>query len=73
MLTIYTFTGKVKLKIKLETKNGSKAKLKGKEFPVYKKEDEFGNLIITYQIKIPTDLSEKELDLFKELQKIKAA
>ena len=72
-ITIDTFTGKVKLKIKPETKNGSKAKLKGKGFPVYKKEDEFGNLIITYQIKMPTDLSEKELDLFKELQKIKAA
>ncbi|MDB0002444.1 J domain-containing protein, partial [Salibacteraceae bacterium] len=31
-----------------------------------------GDLIITYLIKIPTDLSEKEVELFKELQKIKA-
>ncbi|QHI38117.1 Curved DNA-binding protein [Kordia antarctica] len=71
-LTVATFNGKVKLKIKPETKNESKVKLKGKGFPKYKKEGVFGDLIITYHIKIPTDLSEREIELFKELQKIKA-
>ena len=71
-ITIDTFNGKVKLKIKPETKNESKVKLKGKGFPFYKKEGKFGNLIITYHIKTPTNLSEKEIELFKELQKIKA-
>jgi len=70
--TVDTFNGKVKLKIKPETKNESKVKLKGKGFPIYKKEGEFGNLVITFHIKTPTDLSEKEIELFKELQKIKA-
>lgn len=70
--TIDTFNGKVKLKIKPETKNESKIKLKGKGFPIYKKEGAFGDLIITYHLETPTDLSEKELELFKELQKIKA-
>ena len=69
-ITIDTFNGKVKLKIKPETKNESKVKLKGKGFPIYKKEGKFGDLIITYHIKIPTDLNEKEIQLFKELQKI---
>jgi len=71
-ITISTFNGEVKLKIKPETKNESKVKLKGKGFPIYKKEGEFGDLIITYYIEMPTHLGEKEIELFKELQKIKA-
>jgi curved DNA-binding protein len=70
-ITVDTFDGKVKLKIKAETKNESKVKLKGKGFPVYKQKDQFGDLFIMYQILIPTDLSEKEIALFKELQKLK--
>ncbi len=69
--TIDTFNGKVKLKVKPETQNGTKVKLKGKGFPVYKKEGQFGDLIITYNIKTPTNLSDKEKELFKELQKIR--
>jgi len=71
-ITIDSFNGKVKLQIKPEAKNESKVKLKGKGFPVYKKEGEFGDMIITYHIKTPTNLSEKEKELFKELQKISA-
>ncbi len=71
-IKVDTFNGKVKLNIKPETKNESKGKLKGKGFPIYKKEGEFGDLIITYHIKTPTNLSEKEIELFKDLQKIKA-
>jgi curved DNA-binding protein len=70
-ITVDTFNGKVKLKIKPETKNESKVKLKGKGFPFYKKEGEFGDLFITYHVKIPFNLSEKEIELFKELQKLK--
>ncbi|WP_159019555.1 DnaJ C-terminal domain-containing protein [Algibacter sp. L3A6] len=69
-IKIDTFNDKVKLQIKPETKNESKVKLKGKGFPVYKKEGLFGDLIITYHIKIPNHLSEKEIELFKELQKL---
>ncbi len=70
-ITIDTFKGKAKLKIKPETQNGTKVKLKGKGFPVYKKENAFGDLYITYSIKTPTNLSKKEKDLFEELSKIK--
>ncbi len=71
-IQVDTFDGKVKLQIKPETNNESKVKLKGKGFPVYKKEGDFGDMIITYHIKMPTNLSEKEIELFKELQKISA-
>ncbi|CAM4107240.1 J domain-containing protein [Flavobacterium weaverense] len=72
-ITADTFNGKVKLILKPGTQNGSKVKLKGKGFPVYKKEGEFGDLYITYQIKIPTNLSEKEKELFTELAKLKTS
>ena len=66
-----TFDGKVKLKVKPETQNGTQVKLKGKGFPVYKKEGQFGDLYITYNIKTPTNLTEKEKELFTELSKLR--
>ena len=69
-ITIDTLGGKVKLKIKPETQNGTKARLKGKGFPVYKKDGHFGDLYISYSVKIPTQLSEKEKELFTELSKL---
>jgi len=71
-LTIDTFDGKVKLKVKPETQNGTKIKLKGKGFPIYKKKGEFGDLIITYNIELPTKLTEKEKELFNELAKLRS-
>ncbi|MFL5773879.1 MAG: DnaJ C-terminal domain-containing protein, partial [Flavisolibacter sp.] len=70
-VTIETLTGKVKLKISAETQNGTRVRLKGKGFPVYKKEGEAGDLYVTYQLRIPTNLSEKEKQLFRELSQLK--
>ncbi|MDI5888108.1 J domain-containing protein [Flavobacterium yafengii] len=72
-ITADTFDGKVKLTVKPGTQNGTKVKLKGKGFPVYKKEGEFGDLYITYHIQIPTNLSEKEKELFMELAKLRTS
>ena len=66
-ITVETLSGKIKLKVQPETQNGTKPRLKGKGFPVYKKEAEFGDLYITYTIKIPTNLTEKQKALFMEL------
>ena len=71
-LTVDTFGGKVKLKVKPETQTGTKVKLKGKGFPKYKKENQFGDLIITYDVKMPTNLSAREKELFQELQKLRS-
>lgn len=68
-ITIDTLDGKVKLKVKPETQNGSKIKLKGKGFPVYKSKGQYGDLYVTYKIRIPTGLTEKEKELFYELSK----
>jgi curved DNA-binding protein len=66
-----TLNGKVKLKVPPGTQAGTKVKLKGKGFPVYKKENEFGDLFITYQVKLPTGLSDKEVELFTELRNLR--
>ena len=70
-ITVNTFDGKVKLTVKPETQNGTKVKLKGKGFPVYKKQGQFGDLYVTYNIKTPTKLSAKEKELFTELAKLR--
>lgn len=66
-VTVDTFDSKVKLKIAEGTQNGTKVRLKGKGFPVYKKDDQFGDLYVTYNILIPTKLTEDQKDLFRKL------
>lgn len=67
---IDTLNGKVKLKVKPETQNGTKVRLKGKGFPVYKKDGQFGDLIVTWSVEVPTHLTEKQKELFQELQRM---
>jgi len=69
--TIETLTGKVKLKVNPETQSGAKIRLKGKGFPVYKKEGETGDLYVTYEVQLPTNLTEKQKALLTELSKLK--
>ncbi len=69
-ITLDTLSGKIKLKVPPETQNGSKIRLKGKGFPVYKNEGKFGDLFITYEVTLPTNLTEKQKELFRELSKL---
>jgi len=66
---IDTLGGQVKVKVKPETQNVTKIRLKGKGFPVYKKEGEFGDLFVTFSVKLPANLTEKQKQLFAELAK----
>lgn len=67
---VETMDSKVKLKVSPGTQNNTKVRLKGKGFPVYKKEGQFGDLIVTYSIEIPTNLTEKQKELFREIQSL---
>ncbi len=67
--TINTYTGKVKLKVAAGTQNSTKVRLKGKGFPIYKQEGKYGDLIITYSVKIPTNLTPEQKELFEKLAK----
>lgn len=66
-ITVDTFNGKAKLKVRPGTQNGAQVKLKGKGFPKYMEEGQFGDLYLTYVVKIPTELSTKEKELFQQL------
>lgn len=65
---VNTLTGSVNLKVKPETQNGVTVRLKGKGFPVYKKEGQFGDLFVTYDVKLPTNLTDKQKQLFEQLK-----
>lgn len=67
-VTVNTLDGQVKLKVRPGTQNDAKARLKGKGFPVYKQDGAFGDLIVTYHVTIPTTLTDKQKDLFRQLQ-----
>ncbi len=69
-VTIDTLKGKIKLKVAPETQPGTKVRLRGKGFPVYKKENESGDLYVTYEVKLPTNLTEQQKALFTELSKL---
>ncbi|PXY40425.1 molecular chaperone DnaJ [Flavobacterium cheongpyeongense] len=69
-ITINTFDTKVKLNVPAGTQTGTRVKLKGKGFPVYKNEDHFGDLYITYILKTPVNLTEKQKELFVELSEL---
>ncbi|WP_294248718.1 J domain-containing protein [uncultured Chryseobacterium sp.] len=65
---VSTLDGSVNLKVKPGTQNGTTVRLKGKGFPVYKKDGQYGDLFVTYDVKLPENLTEKQRDLFEQLK-----
>lgn len=57
---------KVKLKVKPETQNGTKVRLRGKGYN--RGDGTIGDLIITYNVKLPTSLTERQKDLLRQMQ-----
>lgn len=67
---IDTLSGKIKLNLVSVIQNGSKVRLKGKGFPIYKEEGKFGDLFITWNIKLPEQLTEREKELVTQLSNL---
>ena len=57
---------KVKMKIKPETQPGTKVRLRGKGYD--RGDGTFGDLIVTYQVKLPTNLTERQKQLLQEMR-----
>ncbi|MGI6073104.1 MAG: DnaJ C-terminal domain-containing protein [Fermentimonas sp.] len=68
---VNTIDGQVKMNIKSGTQPNTKLRLKGKGFPVYKKDGLFGDLYVTVNVTIPENLSDKQKELFTQLSKTK--
>ena len=66
-VTVQTLKGPIKITIPPQTDNGKVLRLKGLGMPVYGKESQFGNLNVTVNLHLPSKLSDRELELFKEL------
>lgn len=65
---VNTLDGQVKLKVKAGTQPGSKVRLKGKGFPVYKQEGKAGDLIVTYNVHLPEHLTDKQKELLQQMR-----
>ena len=57
---------KIRLKVKPETQPGTKVRLRGKGYN--RGDGTFGDLIITYNVKLPTQLSERQKELLRQMQ-----
>ena len=57
---------KVKMKIKPETQPGTKVRLRGKGYD--RGDGTLGDLIITYQVKLPTNLTERQKELLRQMK-----
>jgi curved DNA-binding protein len=62
-----TLSGSVKINIKPETQNGTRLRLRGKGFPVYNKEGEFGDLYLHLTVQLPQRLTDQEKELIRQL------
>ena len=57
---------KIKLKVKPETQNGTKVRLRGKGYD--RGDGTMGDLIITYNVKLPTNLSDKQKQCLMQMR-----
>ncbi|MBR1733314.1 MAG: J domain-containing protein [Alloprevotella sp.] len=65
-ILLQTATGKLRLRVKPETQNGAKVRLHGKGYD--RGDGTFGDMIITYQVRLPEHLSERQKELVREMR-----
>jgi curved DNA-binding protein len=69
--TVETLSGTVKISIKPESTNGTRLRLRGKGFPVYRQEGKFGDLYLRLNVQLPQNLTDQEKDLIKQLAQLR--
>lgn len=65
-----TLTGDVNLKIPAGAQNGQKFRLRGKGMPKLRHKDEFGDLYAQLEVKLPTNISSEQRELFEKLREL---
>ena len=71
--TVETLSGQVKIKLKPETTNGTRLRLRGKGFPVYKQDGQFGDLYLRLSLTLPEHLTDQEKELIQQLAALRSA
>lgn len=64
---IDTLSGRAKVTVTAGTQPGTKVRLRGKGFPVYRQEGSFGDLYVEWQVKLPTNLTDEQKELVRKL------
>jgi DnaJ-class molecular chaperone len=62
-----TLKGRVSLRIPAGTRTAQTFRLRGQGMPLLRKPDQYGDMFVEVQPLLPTDLSEREKELFGEL------
>ncbi len=66
-----TFKGRIKVDIPAESQNGKVIRLSGLGMPKNASKTQFGDLYLTLKVQLPTNLTPKEKELFRELAKLR--
>ncbi len=67
---VETLQGQVNLKIPAGSQNGQTFRLRGKGMPKMRKSGQYGDLYAKLEVRLPTELTSKQRELFEELRKI---
>jgi curved DNA-binding protein len=67
---VETMSGQVNLKIPAGSQNGQTFRLRGKGMPRLRQKDQYGDLYAKLEVRLPTDLTPKQRELFEELRRL---
>lgn len=70
-VSVPTLKGPVRLKIPAGTQGGRKIRLRGRGMPKLRDKGEFGDQIVTVQIRVPQTLSSEEKQLYEQLAQLR--
>ncbi len=68
---VKTLKSKVTVNIAKGTPNGKELRLRGLGMPVYAKKNEYGDMLVKVDVVLPEHLSEREVELIKELSALR--
>lgn len=69
---VQTLAGSIQLKIPPGTQNGRRFRIPGKGMPKLKSPGMFGDLYVTVDVRLPTDLTPEERELFERLRSLRS-
>jgi curved DNA-binding protein len=65
-IVLQTHGGRLRLRVKPETQNGAKVRLRGKGYQ--RPDGTYGSLIVTYRVRLPEGLNDRQRDLLRQMR-----